>query len=311
MNDVAAMPRAGLWLPRSRLPLAGTQSPVQECKWRPSAAEPSVVNGGVLIDRRGWRSSSAPDHAASDSASPNACALNRAASAGSSLPNRVTGDASPDAFASNSAVAAGETAAGHPPGEPSPNACASARWRAAADASRFEDRARALQESWRQRLPNLRRDSAADLFIRALPSLPVLITSTAAELIGRAFEAASNGLAVDSPFQFHDFAPNFEGPVRVAALEDGFVATRWDGGRWGQRGPECLRRLRPSFRCRRHAEGAPFRGDTGTGGAATAPAVAGSPPARAPGVAKPSLQGRGVHIGGGVFTRSAACRCER
>lgn len=72
---------------------------------------------------------------------------------------------------------------------------ASACRRAVDDASRFEERVRALQSSWRERVGNVRRDSAAHLLIGALPAAPVLTTSTAAELIGRSFEATSNGVA--------------------------------------------------------------------------------------------------------------------
>lgn len=72
---------------------------------------------------------------------------------------------------------------------------ASACRRAVEDASHFEERVRVLQESWRERLGNVRRDSAAHLLIGALPAAPVLNTSTAAELIGRSFEATSNGIS--------------------------------------------------------------------------------------------------------------------
>ena len=66
--------------------------------------------------------------------------------------------------------------------------------RAVEDASRFEERVRALQESWQERAGPMRRDSAAWLLIGALPAAPVLTISTAAELIGRSFQAASQGI---------------------------------------------------------------------------------------------------------------------
>jgi hypothetical protein len=66
--------------------------------------------------------------------------------------------------------------------------------RAVEDASRFEARVRALQHSWRERLGAVRRDSSTDLLIGALPSAPVLSTSSAASLIGRSFEATSQAI---------------------------------------------------------------------------------------------------------------------
>ena len=72
---------------------------------------------------------------------------------------------------------------------------ASACSRSVEDAGRFEDRVRELQSDWRERVGRIRRDSAVDLLLDALPAAPVLTTSTAAELVGRSFQATS--LAVD------------------------------------------------------------------------------------------------------------------
>ena len=72
---------------------------------------------------------------------------------------------------------------------------ASACSRSVEDAGRFEDRVRVLQSNWRERIGRIRRDSAVNLLIDALPAAPVLTTSTAAELVGRSFQATS--LAVD------------------------------------------------------------------------------------------------------------------
>ena len=71
---------------------------------------------------------------------------------------------------------------------------ASACHRAVDVASRFEEQVRALQKSWHERAGHVRRDSAARLLIEALPAAPVLTTSTAAELIGRSFQAASQAI---------------------------------------------------------------------------------------------------------------------
>ena len=71
---------------------------------------------------------------------------------------------------------------------------ASACHRAVGDASRFEERVRALLDSWHERVGPIRRDSAARLLIDALPAAPVLTTSTAAALIGRSFQATSQAM---------------------------------------------------------------------------------------------------------------------
>ena len=71
---------------------------------------------------------------------------------------------------------------------------AAACLRAVDDASGFEERVQALQASWRERVAPLRRDSAVDRLIRALPASPVLTTGTGAELIGRSFQATSQAI---------------------------------------------------------------------------------------------------------------------
>ena len=71
---------------------------------------------------------------------------------------------------------------------------ASACRRAAEDAGRFEEQVRALQDSWRERLGSVRRGSAADLLLHALPGAPLLTATTAGELIGRSFQATSQAI---------------------------------------------------------------------------------------------------------------------
>ena len=66
--------------------------------------------------------------------------------------------------------------------------------RAAEDAARFEEQLRALQDSWRERLGAVRRGSAADLLVRALPGAPLLTANTASDLIGRSFQATSTAI---------------------------------------------------------------------------------------------------------------------
>ena len=71
---------------------------------------------------------------------------------------------------------------------------ASACRRSAEDAGRFEQQVRALQDSWRERLGAVRRGSAADLLVRALPGAPLLTVNTASDLIGRSFQATSTAI---------------------------------------------------------------------------------------------------------------------
>ncbi len=66
--------------------------------------------------------------------------------------------------------------------------------RAATDAGRFEAQVRALQGSWRERLGSMRRGSAADLLVRALPGAPLVTVTTASELIGRSFQATNQAI---------------------------------------------------------------------------------------------------------------------
>ena len=71
---------------------------------------------------------------------------------------------------------------------------ASACRRAAEDAGRFEEQLRALQDLWRERLRPVRRGSAADLLVSALPGAPLLTATTASDLIGRSFQATSQAI---------------------------------------------------------------------------------------------------------------------
>ena len=66
--------------------------------------------------------------------------------------------------------------------------------RAVEDAGQFEERVRALQASWRERVGRVRSDSTVTLLIEALPAAPVLTTTTATELVGRSFQAANQAI---------------------------------------------------------------------------------------------------------------------
>ncbi len=67
--------------------------------------------------------------------------------------------------------------------------------RAVADSDAFENRAQDIQRSWRDRVPNVRRNSATDLLLSALPGAPVTTVNSAAALVGRSFPAANNAVS--------------------------------------------------------------------------------------------------------------------
>lgn len=68
--------------------------------------------------------------------------------------------------------------------------------RSVRDASAFEDRIQAIQESWRAKVGRIRRDSTVDLLIRVLPGTPVITVAGAAELTGRSFQAANAAIEI-------------------------------------------------------------------------------------------------------------------
>jgi Fic family protein len=71
---------------------------------------------------------------------------------------------------------------------------ASAARRAVKDATLYEERISELQSHWRQRLGRVRKGSAVDLLIGALPGAPVITAKSAAELVGRSFVAANHAV---------------------------------------------------------------------------------------------------------------------
>ncbi len=72
---------------------------------------------------------------------------------------------------------------------------AAACGRAVGDAIAFEERIRGIQGRWRKALGSVRRNSAADLLIAALPGVPIFTVTSAAELIGRSFERTNQAIA--------------------------------------------------------------------------------------------------------------------
>jgi Fic family protein len=71
---------------------------------------------------------------------------------------------------------------------------ATAASRAVTDARMYEERVAELQSRWRQRLGRVRKGSAVDLFLDALPGAPVITVKSAAEIIGRSFVAANSAV---------------------------------------------------------------------------------------------------------------------
>jgi Fic family protein len=67
--------------------------------------------------------------------------------------------------------------------------------RAVADAADFERRAQQIEGEWRTRLSGVRKNSAADLLIRALLGAPVITVNSAAALIGRTYPATNKAVA--------------------------------------------------------------------------------------------------------------------
>ncbi len=71
---------------------------------------------------------------------------------------------------------------------------AAATQRAVLDAEKYEERVTDLQTSWRDRLGRVRKDSAVDLVINALPGAPIITVSSAAALIGRSEQAVNEAM---------------------------------------------------------------------------------------------------------------------
>lgn len=67
--------------------------------------------------------------------------------------------------------------------------------RAVADAAAFETRIARIEEVWREQLGSIRRGSAADRLLRALPGAPLITAGGAAALIDRSYPAVNEALA--------------------------------------------------------------------------------------------------------------------
>jgi Fic family protein len=71
---------------------------------------------------------------------------------------------------------------------------AAACHRAVDDAMAFEERVATIQQEWRAAVGTVRRGSAADLLVGVLPGAPVVSVSSAADLIGRSFQATNEAM---------------------------------------------------------------------------------------------------------------------
>ena len=66
--------------------------------------------------------------------------------------------------------------------------------RAVDDAATFEEQVVRIQQDWRTALAGVRKGSAAELLIGALPGAPVVSVTSAADLIGRSFQATNGAM---------------------------------------------------------------------------------------------------------------------
>ena len=72
---------------------------------------------------------------------------------------------------------------------------AAATRRAVGDARLFEQRVADLQSGWRLRLGKVRKGSAVDLLLNALPGVPVITVRSASEIIDRSFKATNDAVS--------------------------------------------------------------------------------------------------------------------
>jgi Fic family protein len=66
--------------------------------------------------------------------------------------------------------------------------------RSVADAEQYERRVEELRETWRRRLGRVRRNSAVDRLLDALPGAPLVTVQSAAALIGRSVQAVNTAI---------------------------------------------------------------------------------------------------------------------
>ncbi|MEA2312689.1 MAG: hypothetical protein QOE28_2657 [Solirubrobacteraceae bacterium] len=66
--------------------------------------------------------------------------------------------------------------------------------RAVSEADAYEERVRTLQAAWRRRLGQVRKDSATELLLVALPGAPLVTVQSAAALVGRSVQAVNEAI---------------------------------------------------------------------------------------------------------------------
>ena len=66
--------------------------------------------------------------------------------------------------------------------------------RAVSDAEAYEERVRTLQAEWRRRLGHVRKNSAIELLLLALPGAPIITVQSAATLVGRSVQAINEAI---------------------------------------------------------------------------------------------------------------------
>jgi Fic family protein len=66
--------------------------------------------------------------------------------------------------------------------------------RAVSDAEAYEERVRALQAEWWSRLGRVRKNSATELLLFALPGAPIITVQSAAALVGRSVQAVNEAI---------------------------------------------------------------------------------------------------------------------
>ena len=71
---------------------------------------------------------------------------------------------------------------------------AAACTRSVTDAADFELRAKEIQAGWREKIGAVRKSSATDILLRALPGAPVITVNSAAELIGRSWNSVNKAV---------------------------------------------------------------------------------------------------------------------
>jgi Fic family protein len=103
---------------------------------------------------------------------------------------------------------------------------AAACQRAVDDAIQFEKRIRSIQAGWREAAGRIRRNSAVDLLMEALPGAPIVTVNSAAQLIGRSFERTNEAIAklqrvgVLQPLRVGRRNRAFEAPAVIDAFTD-------------------------------------------------------------------------------------------